>query len=64
MGEVGCLVGLASLLVGCLRGSVLKFDMAGVVKKNGVAYFFGLQVMIGGSICASDPFILNISNGT
>ena len=34
VGKVGCLVYLVALLIGCLRGSVLKADLAGVVKKK------------------------------
>ena len=32
--KVGCLEYLEALIAGCLGGSVLKFDLAGAVKKN------------------------------
>ena len=35
LGKVRCLVYLAALLIGCLGGTVLKVDLAGVVKKKG-----------------------------
>ena len=35
VGKVGYIVNLAELLVGFLRGSVLKVDLDGVVKKKG-----------------------------
>ena len=34
VGKVGCLVYLLAILVGCLGGSVLNADLAGVVKKK------------------------------
>ena len=34
MGKFGCLVYMLALLVGCLGVSVLKVDLAGVVKKK------------------------------
>ena len=64
MGKVGCLVNLASLLVGCLGNSVLKVDIYGVVKKKMETSGFGLKEMLGGSLRVSGPFILQISCGT
>ena len=61
MGKVGCLVGRAALLVGFLGGSVLKVDMAGVVKKIRASSGFGLQVMPVGSLGVSGPCILQLS---
>ena len=40
MRKVGCLVNMAALFVGFLRGSVLKVDLAGAVKKKGNFRFF------------------------
>ena len=34
MGNVGCLVNMAALLVGCLGGSFKKVDLARVAKKK------------------------------
>ena len=34
MGKVGCILYLMALLVGCLGGSFLKFDLAGAAKKK------------------------------
>ena len=34
VGKVGCLVYLLAILVGCLGGSVINADLAGVVKKK------------------------------
>ena len=36
----------------------------GVVKKKGAASIFGLQVMLGGSLCVSGPCKLQIYCGT
>ena len=63
-GKVGCLVGLSERIVGCLRGSFLKFDITGVMKKNWVTSGFGFQVIIGVSLCVSDPYTLQLSFGT
>ena len=35
VGKVECILYLAALLVGCLRGSVLKVDLTGVINKKG-----------------------------
>ena len=51
MGKVGCLVKLAAILVGFLEVSILKFYIAGVMKKKSTTPGFGLQVMPGGSLC-------------
>ena len=62
----GCLVGIAALLVSLLGVSVLKVDLDGVAKKKRiwvVTSCFGFQVMLGGSLCVSGPFKLQISCG-
>ena len=64
MRKVGCVLNLEALLVVFLGGSVLKVDIDGLVKKNGVTSGFGLQVMLGGYLCVSGTFILQISCGT
>ena len=64
MRKAGYLVNLAALLVGFLGGSVLEVDLDGVVKKKRATSGFGLQVMIGGSICVSGTFKLKLSCGT
>ena len=61
MGKVGCLVNLTTLLVGFLGGSVLKVDITGAVKKKRATSGFGLQVILGGSICVSGPFTLQLN---
>ena len=63
MGKVGCLVGQDSLLVGCLGGSVLTFDMSGLVNNIRVTSGFVIQVMLVGSLCVSVPFTLKIYCG-
>ena len=63
MGKVGCLVGWAELLVGCLGDSVLTVNIAGVVKKMWVTSGLILQVILVGSICVSGPFKFNLSCG-
>ena len=61
MGKVGCLVGQDSLLVGCLGGSVITFDMSGLMKNIRVTSGFCIQVILVGSLCVSVPFTLKIS---
>ena len=63
-GKVGCLVGLSERIVGCLGGSVLNFDLTGVVRENKVTSGFGFQVIIGVSLCVSVPYALQLSCGT
>ena len=63
MRKVVCLVNLAALLVGFLGSSVLKVDIYGVVNKKRATSGFGLQVMLGGSICVSGPCTLQIYGG-
>ena len=63
VGKVRCIVYLALLLVSCLGDSVLKVDLAGLVKKKRETSGFGLKVMLGGSLCVSDPFTLQLSFG-
>ena len=48
--KVGCLVYMVDLLVGCLLGSVLKFNLAVVVNKKGGTSGFVLKVILGGSL--------------
>ena len=57
VGKVLCLVHLAALLV----GSVMKVDLTGVVNKIRADLYFGLQVMLGFSLCVSALCALNIS---
>ena len=64
MGKVGCLVYMVELLVGYLGASVLKIYLTGVVKKKRTTSGFGLEVMLGGSLCDSGPCTLQISCGT
>ena len=59
LGKVGCLVYLVAILVGFLRGSVLKDYLAGVVKEKRASSGFGLKVMLGGSLFVSG---LQLSN--
>ena len=63
-GKVGYIVYPAEIIVGCLRGSVLKFDLDKVVKKNRLNLGFLLKVMIVGSICVSVPCTLQLSYGS
>ena len=65
--EVGHLVRLAALLVGCVVGSSLKVDLYGVVKKNislVATSCFVFQVMLGRYICVTGPYILQLYCGT
>ena len=48
-----CLVNPATLLVGCLGGSVPKIDLDKAVKKKRETSGFGFQVMLGGYLCVS-----------
>ena len=64
MGNVGCLVYMAALLIGCLGGSVLKVDLSGLVNKIMSASSFGFQVMPVGSVFVSCVFTLQLSCGT
>ena len=57
-GKEGFIVGMSERIVGCLGGSVLSFDITGVVNKNRVTLGFGFQVIIGVSLCVSGPYIL------
>ena len=61
MRKFDCLVNMAALLVGFLGGSVMKVDLAGVVKKKRATSGFGLKVMLGGSLCVSGPCMMQIS---
>ena len=61
--KFGCLVYLVALLVGCLGGSVTKFDLAGKATKR-VNSGFGLKVMVGGYLFVSGPCTLQLSCGT
>ena len=54
---------MEALLVGCLRISILKVDMAGVAKKKSIWVVnpgFELQVMLGGHLCVSGPYKFHI----
>ena len=61
MVKVVCPLDLESLILCCLRGSVLKVYLAGVVKKKSVTSDFRLQVMLGGYICVSGACKLQLS---
>ena len=63
VGNAGCLVYLAALLVGFLGGSVLKFDISRAMKEKRETSGFVLKVMLGGSICVSGTCILQLSCG-
>ena len=58
MRKVGCLVNMVALFAGFLGVSVLEVDLAGVVKKKRITSGFGLQVMLGGSLCVSVLYTL------
>ena len=64
MGKVGCLINNAALILGFLGGSVMKFDISRVVKKKRATSGFGLQAIIGGSLCVSGTCTLQIYCGT
>ena len=64
MGKVGCFVGWASLLVGCLVGLVMVVYMSGVVKKIKVTLGFGLQAILVESLGVSVPCKFQLSRGT
>ena len=63
VGKVGCILYPAKLLVSCLVGSVLKVDLSGAVKKKRATSGFGFKVMLGGSLCFSDPCTLQVYFG-
>ena len=63
MRKFDCLVNMAALLVGFLGGSVMKVDLAVVVKKKRATSGFGLQVMLGGSLCVSGTCTLKLYCG-
>ena len=52
-----------ALLVGFIGGSVMKVDLSGAVKNKSMTSGFGLKVMLGGSLCVSDPCVLQLSYG-
>ena len=54
---------MVSLIVDFLGGSALKVDIAGVLKKKRATSGFGLEVMLGGSLCVSVPCILQLYYG-
>ena len=60
MGEVVCIVGRALLLVGCLGGLVLTFDLDGMVNKNQGTSGFLFKVMLVGSLGVSGPCTLQL----
>ena len=64
MGKVVCLLNIEALVVFLLGGSVLNFDLARAVKKKKKTSGFGLQVILGGSICVSGPCTFQVSCGT
>ena len=64
VGKVGFILYLAALLVGCLGGSVLKFDLTEVVKKKRATSGFGLKVMLVDYPCVSGPCTFQLSCGT
>ena len=64
MGKVGFILNLAALLVGCLGSLVPKFVLDGEVKKKMATSGFGLQVILGGSLCVSGTCKLYLSFGT
>ena len=59
--KVGCILYLASLLVGCLVGSVMKVNIYGTVNKKRAASGFVLQVFLGVSLCVSVTFKFQVS---
>ena len=63
MGNCGLILYMASLIVGFLVGSVLKFDLAGVMRKK-VTVGFGLKVMLVGFLYFLVPCIFHLSCGT
>ena len=64
VGNVGCIVYIAALLVGFLGGSVLKLDIAEVLGEKEVTKGFGFKVLLRGSLCVSGPCTLHIYCGT
>ena len=61
MGNFGCLVKMAELLVGLLGGSFMKVDLDGVVNKKRATLGFRLKMMLVEIIFVSDPCKLHIS---
>ena len=61
MGAVGCLLGQASLLGGCMENSVLMFIMDGVVKSIQETSGFGFPVILVGSLDVSGTCKLHLS---
>ena len=64
MGKFGCIVNLVTLFVRFLGGSVPNVDLDGALNKKRVTSGFGLQVMLGGSLCVLGPRTLQLSYGT
>ena len=62
--KVVCHINMEAVIVGFLGGSVMKVGIYGVVKKKRETSGFGLQVMLGGSLCVSGPCILQLYCGT
>ena len=60
MRKVGCLVNLTALIVGFLGGSVLKVDLAGVVKKYGDFRFLIASDAWRVSLCFRSLYIADI----
>ena len=60
MGEVGCLVNIAALFLGCLGVSVPKVDLSWYVKWERATPGFGLKFMLGVYLCVSGPCIFHI----
>ena len=63
MGNFWCLVNMAALLVGCLGGSVPKFNLSGVVNIKRATSGFGLKLMIVSFLCFSGPCKFKLSCG-
>ena len=55
---------MEALILYLLGVSVIKFGLAGVVKKKRVISGFVFQVMLGEPLCVSGPSIFHISCGT
>ena len=61
VGKVGCLVYMVALLLGYMRGSVLKVDLSGAVKKKGDFIFWTERDAWRVSLCFISLHISDIS---
>ena len=64
MGKVVCLVYMVAFLVGFLGGSVMNVGIAWVVDKKRATTGFRFKVMLGGYLCVSGTWKLQLYCGT